>query len=86
MTPAPGDTDAGTLELMAALYVRMTPEEKLGRVRDLTLAVNRLALAGIRAHHPEDGERELLLRLARRRLGADVVDRAYSTSGERNGP
>lgn len=65
---------------MSALYARMTPAEKLACVRDLTLAVNTLALAGLRARHPGEDEGQLLLRLARRRLGVDLVARAYSLS------
>jgi hypothetical protein len=36
-----------------------------------------LALAGLRERFPEADERELLLRLAVLRLGADLVWRAY---------
>ena len=75
------DTDPDVLERMSVLYARMTPAEKLARVRDLTLAANALALAGLRARHPDEGEGELLLRLARRRLGAELVAQAYPTSG-----
>jgi hypothetical protein len=75
------DTDPDVLERMSALYASMTPAEKLARVRDLTLAVNALALAGLRARHPDESEGQLLLRLARRRLGEDIVARAYPRSG-----
>jgi hypothetical protein len=55
----------------------MTPAEKLKRMSELTLAVIRPALAGLSARYPRESRRELLLRLARLRLGADLVDRAY---------
>lgn len=55
----------------------MTPAEKLMRMRDLTIAVNELALAGLAARHPAESRPELLLRLARMRLGDDLVDRVY---------
>ena len=42
----------------------MTPSEKLVRVRELTLAVQQLALAGIRQRHPGIAENEARLRLA----------------------
>ncbi|HSH76182.1 MAG TPA: hypothetical protein VLA09_10905 [Longimicrobiales bacterium] len=62
---------------MDELYLRMTPAEKLDRVRALTLLANRLALAGLRARHPDEPEAGLMMRLARIRLGADLFERAY---------
>jgi hypothetical protein len=55
----------------------MTPEEKLRRVRDLTLTANELALEGLRARHPVEDTSALLLRLARIRLGAGLVHEVY---------
>lgn len=67
------DTDAVRFER----YARMSPADKLARVVDLTRAACTLALAGLRARHPGADERELLLRLAVLRLGAETVHRAY---------
>lgn len=64
-------------QAMAAHYAQMSPEAKLRRVRELTLAVSRLAMAGLRTRHPGESEGELLLRLARIRLGDDLVNAAY---------
>jgi len=55
----------------------MSPAEKLDCMRAVTLAANRLALAGLRAHHPDATEGALLLELAKRRLGEDLVRRVY---------
>lgn len=85
MSLASSDTDAATLAVMTELYARMTPAEKLERVRDLTLTSARLALAGLRARHPQEDEGELLLRLASLRLGDELVSRVYSRSCERDG-
>lgn len=82
MSSRPADTDAETLEVLFELYRRMTPTDKLQRVRELTLAANRLALAGLRRRHPGDSGEELLLRLARVRLGDEVVDRVYGSTGD----
>lgn len=82
MSSSPADTDAETLEVLFELYRRMTPSQKLERVRELTLMVNGLALAGLRRRHPGESEGELLLRLARLRLGDEVVDRVYGPRGE----
>lgn len=84
MTPSPTDTDAETLERMTALYRQMSPVEKMARVRDLTLAVNSFALARLRETHPRKSEGELLLRLARRRLGDEIVARAYGREPTRD--
>lgn len=62
---------------MWQVYKRMTPAEKLRRMQELTMAVNLLAMAGLRRRHPTDSESELLMRLARIRLGDDVVDKVY---------
>jgi hypothetical protein len=70
---------------MTALYAGMTPAQKLRRVSELTSIVNRLALAGLRSRHPDDSNEQLRLRLARIRLGDDVVDAVYgSTTRQRD--
>lgn len=71
------DTSPDARAVLARLYAEMSPAEKLSRVRDLTLAANRLSLAGLRSRHPDESEGILLLRLARLRLGDDLVRRAY---------
>lgn len=79
MSLAPNDTDPAALAVMTELYARMTPAEKLERVRALTRTSALLALAGLRARHPGEDERELLLRLARIRLGDELLERVYSS-------
>ena len=71
------DTDPATLHRLDELYRKMTPAEKLDRVRGLTLMANRLALAGLRARYPNEPEAGLLMRLARIRLGAELFERVY---------
>lgn len=71
------DTDAATMGRLDELYRRMTPAEKLRRVRELTLMADSLALAGLRARHGDDSEGKLMMRLARIRLGSDLFDRAF---------
>jgi hypothetical protein len=78
MASATTDTDGDSLGVLTALYRKMEPREKLDRVRDLTLAASQLALAGLRARHPHEPERHLLLRLARIRLGHQLVAAAYT--------
>ena len=58
-------------------YAEMSFAEKAERIRAVTLAANQMALAGLRLRHPNASHRELLLALARLRLGDDLVDRVY---------
>lgn len=71
------DTPPALREAHAQLLARLSPPQRLQRVRDLTRAANLMALAGLRRRHPEASERDLLLHLAVLRLGADLVERAY---------
>lgn len=76
------DTSADARAKLRALYLSMTPAEKLERMSELTRAANQLSLAGLAARYPEESRPELLLRLARLRLGDEQVELAY---GPRNG-
>lgn len=71
------DTSAETRRLLSSLYARMSPAEKLRCMQQITHTANQLALAGLRRRHPGDTEPKLLLRLARMRLGDDVVEAVY---------
>lgn len=55
----------------------MTCAERAEAMRGLTLAVQRLAFAGMRERFPDDSDDEIWLRLAVNRLGADLVRKAY---------
>ena len=72
------DTSDDARRILHERYASMTPAEKLRRVSELTLSVNELALAGLAARHPGESRHQLLLRLARMRLGDDLIDRAYA--------
>jgi hypothetical protein len=63
----------------------MSPAEKAAGVRAITLTVNILAMAGLRQQYPAAPDAELWLRLAVRRLGEDVVERAYGWRPPRHG-
>ena len=58
-------------------YRRMSPSEKLERVRALTRAIQELALADVRRRHPEAGELEQALRVASRWIEPDLMFRAF---------
>jgi hypothetical protein len=60
----------------------MSPAEKIERMRAITLAANRICLAGLRGRYPDETEATLLLRLARIRLGDELTQRVYGTLPE----
>jgi hypothetical protein len=73
----PNDTDPGVHAMLIEGYRRMSPSQKLERVRALTHAVQELALLDIRRRHPEADEREQALRLASRRIEPELMVRAF---------
>ncbi len=81
----PDDTSPEARRLLSGLYARMSPAEKLRCMQQITLSANQLALAGLRRRNPGDTQSELLLRLARMRLGDDVVEAVYSPGTPRRG-
>jgi hypothetical protein len=58
-------------------YRKMSPSQKLERVRALTRAVQELALLDVRRRHPEADEREQELRVASRWIEPDLMVRAF---------
>lgn len=71
------DTAPATRELLRRRYAVMSLADKAERLRAITLAANQMALVGLRARHPHASDTDLLLELARLRLGDDVVRRVY---------
>ena len=52
------DTPPHIQKMLISGYRKMSPQQKLKRVSELTLAVQQLALARIRKHHGSLSERE----------------------------
>lgn len=73
----PRDTARAVEKLLIEGYRRMSPGQKLERVRALTRDVQRLALADIRRKHPDADERELSLRLASRWIEPELMVKAF---------
>jgi hypothetical protein len=71
------DTPDDIRERQFEILRAMTPQERLELARMLTLNVQQLAFAGMRARFPEAPDDEIWLRLAARRLGRDVVLKVY---------
>lgn len=71
------DTDPAIEAIVIEGYRRMSPAQKLERVRALTRAVQQLALLDIRRRHPGADEREQSLRLASRWIEPELMRRAF---------
>jgi hypothetical protein len=86
MSPgSPEDTDPTVEAILIEGYRRMSPSQKLDRVRALTRAVQELALADIRRRHPDADAREQALRLASRWIERDLMVRAFGWDVRKNG-
>jgi hypothetical protein len=75
---SPNDTDPAVESLLVEGYRRMSPSQKLERVRALNHAVQELALADIRRRHPDADEREQAFRLASRWIEPELMLRAFA--------
>ncbi len=77
MTVHVHDTSPNIQEILIAGYRRMSPQQKLKRVSELTIAVQQLALARIRKQYGEISERDQRLRLAALWLDRDTMIRVF---------
>lgn len=82
---APSDTHPTIEAILVEGYRRMTPAQKLERVRALTRAVQELALTDVRRRHPDADEREQALRVASRWIEPELMARAFGWDVEANG-
>ena len=73
----PNDTHPAIEALLIEGYRRMSPSQKLERVRALTRAVQELALLDVRRRHPNADAREQALRVASRWIEPDLMVRAF---------
>ena len=73
----PNDTHPKIEALLIEGYRRMSPAQKLERVRALTRAVQELALLDVRRRHPDADEREQVLRVASRWIDPELMVRAF---------
>lgn len=63
--PMDRDTTPEARRVLVEGLRRMTPSQKLARVRSLNRSVEQMARAGIRMRHPNADEAEIRIRLAR---------------------
>ena len=79
------DTDPEIMERLVDAYRRITPQQKLRRVSDMTKAVQNMALARIRRQRSGIPEREMRLRLASLWLDRSTMIRVFHWDPEREG-
>lgn len=77
MTVHVHDTSPNIQKILITGYRRMSPQQKLKRVSELTIAVQQLALARIRKQYGALSEREQQLRLAALWLDRDTMIRVF---------
>ena len=73
----PRDTSPEAWKVFIDLMRKLSPEEKLQRTIEYSAMVRRFAEAGVRQKHPAASQRELFLRAAHQRLGADLYTKVY---------
>jgi hypothetical protein len=71
------DTSAEAEEVQVERWRTLSPTEKGRLVSQLSLAADRMALAGIAHRFPTATARERFLRLAQLRLGSDLARHAF---------
>jgi hypothetical protein len=85
MTPDGFDTPPKIQRMLIAGYRKMSAQQKLDCVVELTKAVQQLALARIRKQYGEISEREQRLRLAALWLDRDTMIRVFQWDPRREG-
>jgi hypothetical protein len=79
------DTPPHIQKILIAGYRKMSPQQKLKRVSELTLAVQQLALARIRKQYGALPEREQQLRLASLWLDRETMKRVFHWDIQKEG-
>jgi hypothetical protein len=72
------DTTPEALEVYIGLHRAMSPSQRLARVFELGQIQQALQFTNVRANYPEAGAEEVFFRVAARRLGRDLMIRAYN--------
>lgn len=81
----PSDTHPDMEKRLIEGYRAMTPARKWQGVQSLNRTLENLARADVRRRHPEADEREVNLRVASRRLPAELMRRAFGWDPDREG-
>ena len=77
MKPLMDDTPPEIEEIWLEMLRKRTPAERFRRVGELSAALQQMAEAETRRRHPDASEREIKLRVASRRIPADLMRKAF---------
>jgi hypothetical protein len=79
------DTDPRAMEVWLDLLRKKAPGERMTAALDLTAFVLQISEAGVRRAYPNASDYEVRMRAASRRLGRDLMIRAYGWDPEAHG-
>ena len=82
----PADTSPEAWKILIELLRKMPPEEKLRRTLEHSEMIRLAGESGLRQAYPQASDREIFLRSARRRLGAELFCRVYGDEFPDDGP
>lgn len=79
------DTHPKIEEMLIERYRTMSDTEKWQRMTELCQFAEMMALADVRERYPDATERECFLRVASRRLSADLMRKVYNWDPDEKG-
>ena len=85
MSELPNDTHPEIEKILIEGYRKMSPAEKLARVSEMNQLLERLAAYDVRQRHPDADEREVRLRVASRRIPAELMRKAFGWDPDKEG-
>lgn len=71
---SPADTDGDALRRQVDRWRSMSPGERARAADQMSIDVTRIAIAGIRAQHPDASDDDIRRELFRRRYGDSALD------------
>jgi hypothetical protein len=82
----PADTTPEAWKVFLDIQRRLTPGEKIQRALDWSGMIRQFVEADLRQRYPSADGHEVLLRYARRTLGAELFHKAYGDALPDDGP
>jgi hypothetical protein len=79
------DTSPQIQKVLLEGYRKMSPQQKMQRVNELTKSIQQLALARIQKQYPNATEREQKLRLASLWLDAELMKKVFDWDPQQQG-
>ncbi len=79
------DTHPEIERILIEAYRRMPPAEKFRRIEGMNRTMEMLAMADIRRRYPDASEYECRLRVASRRIPAELMRKAFGWDPEKEG-